>query len=212
MDSANSISATAGDNLEARAWKLAMEKETIDLTMLEFISGSIRPWPGHLYTRGRTPLSKNLSCARIFSFLPRRLLALGTPSSVACTTPPAPLALRAFTGRAPCSPSRRVCRAARAGTPRPVASSHVTTEAPRAADGTALPPPSGTGEALTRCRLVEFVQVLVLVDFLKSSRAHSSPDYLGKIEGNSFQIPGFPISQCSSFEVISLSEKLYLVS
>lgn len=110
MDSANSISATAGDNLEARAWKLAMEKETIDLTMLEFISGSTRPWPGHLYTRGRTPLSKNLSCARIFSFLPRRLLALGTPSSVACTTPPAPLALRAFTGRAACSFASRVPR------------------------------------------------------------------------------------------------------
>jgi hypothetical protein len=110
MDSANSISATAGDNLEARAWKLAMEKETIDLTMLEFISGSIRPWPGHLYTRGRTPLSKNLSCARIFSFLPRRLLALGTPSSVACTSPPAPLALRAFTGRAACSFASRVPR------------------------------------------------------------------------------------------------------
>jgi hypothetical protein len=190
MDSANSISATAGDNLEARAWKLAMEKETIDLTMLEFISGSTRPVARTLvHPRPNPPFEKSFLRPHLFfssaaSSRTRHSLLCGLHLAARALGParlhgPRRLLLRVACA-APLAPSRRVCRAARAGTPRPVASSHVTTEAPRAADGTALPPPSGTGEALTRCRLVEFVQVLVLVDFLKSSRAHSSPDYLGK--------------------------------
>lgn len=190
--------------------------------MLEFISGSIRPWPGHLYTRGRTPLSKNLSCARIFSFLPRRLLALGTPSSVACTSPPAPLALRAFTGRAACSFASRVPRPLllRVACAAPLAPARRVRWPPRTSPQRRRGPPMGQ-----RCRHLQapgkpwpaagsWSSCKSLCLWTSSNRLELIPPRITweKIEGNSFQIPGFPISQCSSFEVISLSEKLYLVS